>query len=79
MAETTCLLNMRARNRTGGSNPPLSAKPKSAKADLTEEIPIQVYLKLDGGGQMIRSIRFCFVNPNLGSMKLIPLSPQMVR
>ncbi len=29
MAETTCLLNMRARNRTGGSNPPLSAKSKA--------------------------------------------------
>ena len=25
VAETTCLLNMRAGNRTGGSNPPLSA------------------------------------------------------
>ena len=28
MAETTCLLNMRAGNRTGGSNPPLSAVTK---------------------------------------------------
>ena len=26
VAETTCLLNMRAGNRTGGSNPPLSAR-----------------------------------------------------
>ena len=26
MAETTCLLNMRTRKGTGGSNPPLSAQ-----------------------------------------------------
>lgn len=30
MAETTCLLNMRAGNRTGGSNPPLTANEKSS-------------------------------------------------
>ena len=75
MAETTCLLNMRARNRTGGSNPPLSAT-KCCESSNRRRPDSSL---LEGGLEevgLIQSISILFHLPLTGDHEIIPLSPQ---